>query len=177
MSYRHLGWVLALACLGACDRTPEAATPAAPASASTPRKAALPPDMVSAVSGSKGNAAVDLKFALASRPEPGRPLDIELAVIPSDAAATIRVIVQNADGLAITAGQEMSIPRGAEPGVPLMHRVTVVPERDGIFSLSAVALVDTDRSSLTRTFAIPIIVGEGISPRELAPAAHCPAAH
>ncbi|MGE0581047.1 MAG: hypothetical protein AB7P31_02745 [Steroidobacteraceae bacterium] len=168
MSYRHLGWVLVLACLGACNRSPEPATTSAPA-ASAPRKAPLSPDMVSAVSGSKGGSAVDLKFALASRPEPGRPLDIDIALVPSDAAATIRVIVQNIDGIAITAGQEVTIPRGSEPGVPIVHRVTVVPERDGIFSLSAVALIDTDRTSLTRTFAIPIIVGQGVTPGQLAP--------
>ncbi len=173
MSYRGLGWLLVLACLGACERAPDAPPAAAPAAAA-PRKAPLSPDMVSAVSGSKGSAAVDLKFALGSRPEPGRPLDIEMAVIPADASATIRLIVQNSDGLAITAGQEMTIPKGAEPGTALMHRVTIVPARDGVFSLSAVALIDTDKSSLTRTFAIPIIVGEGVTPGELAPDASSP---
>lgn len=171
MSYRGLAWLLAVVCLGACDRSPEA-VPSAPASTSTtqaPRKAPMSPDMVSAVSGSKGSVAVDLKFALLSRPEPGRPLDIDLAIIPTDAAATIRVIVQNTDGISITGGQEVTIPKGAEPGVPFNHRVTIVPARDGVFSLSAVALIDTDRSSVTRTFAIPVIVGEGVTPGELAP--------
>lgn len=168
MSYRGLGWLLVVACLGGCDRSPEAVPSAAP-TANAPRKAPLSPDMVSAVSGSKSNAALDLKFALLSRPEPGRPLDIDIAVIPSDPNATVRVIVQNTDGLAITAGQEMRIPKGAEPGAPLAHRVTIVPGRDGVFSLSAVALIDTDKSSVTRTFAIPIIVGEGVTPGELVP--------
>ncbi len=172
MSYRVVGTLIALLCLGACDRTPDAAAPAAaPASAKAPRQAPLSPDMVSAVSGSKSDAAVDLKFALLSRPEPGRALDIDLAVIPLDRSATIRVIVQNTDGLTITAGQEMTVPRDAEAGVPLIHRVTIVPARDGVFSLSAVALVDTDKSSVTRTFAIPIIVGEGVTPAELTPEA------
>lgn len=67
----------------------------------------------------------------------------------------------------------MTIQKGAEPGVPLTHRLTLVPARDGVFSISAVALIDTDRSSVTRTFAIPVIVGEGVTPGELAP----PAAH
>ncbi|MGD9597397.1 MAG: hypothetical protein AB7G76_03380 [Steroidobacteraceae bacterium] len=167
MSYRVVGTLLALMCLGACNRVPDAAP--TPATSTAPRKAPLSPDMVSAVSGSKSAAAVDLKFALTSRPEPGRALDIDLAVIPLDRSATIRVIVQNTDGLTITAGQEMRVPPGAEAGVPLIHRVTIVPARDGIFSLSAVALVDTDKSSVTRTFAIPIIVGEGVTPAELKP--------
>lgn len=174
MSYRGLGWLLAVACLGACDRSPEVAPSAAPA-ASAP-KASLSPDLVSAVSGSKASAAVDLKFALTSRPEPGRPLDIEIVVIPKDPAATIRVIVQNTDGLTITAGQELTIPKGAEPGVAFAHRLTIVPARDGIFSLSAVALIDTDKTSVTRTFAIPIIVGEGVTPGELAQDAAAPKA-
>lgn len=168
MSYRVAGWLLALGMLGACDRAPEA--PArAPATKAQPQKSPLSSDMVSAVTGSKSAAAVDLKFALLSRPEPGRPLEIDLAVIPLDAAATIRVIVQNTDGIEITRGQEMVVPAGAEAGVPVIHRLTVVPARDGIFSLSAVALVDTDKSSVTRTFAIPVIVGEGVTPAALAP--------
>lgn len=178
MSYRLIGWLLTVACVGACDRSPEPASPAAASRAApVPRETRLSPDMVSAVSGSKGNVSVDLKFALTSRPEPGKPLDIDMAVIPTDATATIRVIVQNTDGLEITAGQEMRVPAGAEPGVALSHRVTVVPERDGVFSLSAVALIDTDKSSVTRTFAIPIIVGEGITPGQLAPQTAEPPSH
>ncbi len=173
MSYRVIAWLLAVVCLGACDRSPEGAPATAPG-ASAPRKAPVSPDLVSAVSGSRGAAAVDLKFALASRPEPGRAFDIELVVIPRDPAATIRVIVQNTDGLSITAGQEMTIPKGAEAGVAVAHRVSIVPARDGIFSLSAVALIDTEKSSVTRTFAIPVIVGEGVTPGELAPGVATP---
>lgn len=168
MTCKWLVGLLAIACIAGCDRTPETATEAAPAARTSAPAAALPPHMVSAVTGGKGNSSVDLKFALASRPEPGRPLDIDLAVIPREPDVAVRVIVQNTDGIAITAGQEVKIPKGAEPGVPVTHRLTVVPARDGIFSLSAVALVDSDKASVTRTFAIPIIVGEGVTPAELA---------
>jgi len=169
MTCKWLVGLLAVACVAGCERAPEAGAESAPPPARTvAQTATLPPHMVSAVSGGKSNSSVDLKFALASRPEPGRPLDIDLAVIPREPEATVRVIVQNTDGISISAGQEVTIPKGAEPGVPVTHRVTVLPARDGIFSLSAVALVDSDKSSVTRTFAIPIIVGEGVTPAELA---------
>lgn len=168
MTYKWLVWLLAAACVAGCDSAPETSTEPAPPARAATSPTTLPPHMVSAVSGGKGNSSVDLKFALTSRPEPGRPLDIDLAVIPREADVTVRVIVQNTDGIAITAGQEVRIPKGAEPGVPVTHRLTVLPARDGIFSLSAVALVDSEKSSVTRTFAIPIIVGEGITPAELA---------
>jgi len=169
MTCKWLVGLLAVACVAGCDRAPEtgAAPASTPARTTTP-SANLPPHMVSAVSGGKSSSSVDLKIALATRPEPGRPLDIDLAVIPREPEATVRLIVQNTDGIAITGGQEVTIPKGAEPGVPVTHRVTVLPARDGIFSLSAVALVDSDKSSVTRTFAIPIIVGEGVTPAELA---------
>lgn len=169
--------LLAGACVGACDRAPDDSRQAAPSAAPAPRVAQLPPDMVSAVSGSKASSSVDLKFALRSRPEPGHPLDIDLAILPKDSDATIRLIVQNTDGFQITAGQEVTIPKGSESGSVRVHRLTVVPARDGVFSLSAVALVDSDNSSVTRTFAIPIIVGEGITATALgadAPAAETP---
>ncbi|HNR23637.1 MAG TPA: hypothetical protein PKL49_11515 [Steroidobacteraceae bacterium] len=167
MTYRWLVSLLAVACVAGCDSAPENSTESAPAARASAPAPALPPHMVSAVAGGKGNSSVDLKFALVSRPEPGRPLAIDLAVIPREADVTVRVIVQNTDGIAITAGQEVTIPKGAEPGEPVIHRLTVLPARDGIFSLSAVALVDSDKTSVTRTFAIPIIVGEGITPAEL----------
>lgn len=143
------------------DPAKAAATPAGPKAPS------LDKDMVSAVSGAKSSAIVDLKFRLDTRPEPGKPIDIDIAVIPKVAGARIRVLLQNAEGLEIRSGQEMPVSQPLGAGESVTHRVTVVPARDGVFAMTAVALVDTDQSSVTRTFAIPVIVGQGTLMDEL----------
>jgi hypothetical protein len=159
-----LAAVAACLAVGCGEKAPDA--PAAPADA--PSKRASGPDptagMVAAVTPGQSGRVADLKFRIGSRPVPGQPVEIELALIPRATTTSVRLIVQGADGLQIRSGQELPTVRGAAPGVPLMHRLTLVPTRDGIFSVAAVALVDTESSSITRTFAIPLIVGEGVLP-------------
>ena len=48
-------------------------------------------------------------------------------------------------------------------GVALTHVVTVVPKREGVFYLGAVALVEGPGGSVARSFAIPIIVGDPVA--------------
>lgn len=172
MSLRIWLCVIVLAGVAGCgsreDNSAAAPDPAKPAARSaTPKAPALDKDMVSAVSGAKASAIVDLKFRLGARPEPGKPIDIDIAVIPKVPGARIRVLLQNADGLEIRSGQEMLVSEPVAAGEPVSHRVTVVPARDGVFAMTAVALVDTDQSSVTRTFAIPVIVGQGTLMDEL----------
>lgn len=166
MSFRIWLCVIVLSGAAGCgwgeDKSTAAAEPAkAPATPVAPKAPPLDKDMVSAVSGAKSSAIVDLKFRLGARPEPGQPIDIDIAVIPKVAGARVRVLLQNVDGLEIRSGQEMPVSETVAAGEPLSHRVTVVPARDGVFAMTAVALVDTDQTSVTRTFAIPVIVGQG----------------
>lgn len=166
MSLRIWLCVIVLAGVAGCgwreDKPAAAPDSGKAAAAPAPRKAsAVDKDMVSAVSGAKSSAIVDLKFKLGARPEPGKPIDIDIAVIPKVAGARIRVLLQNAEGLEIRSGQEMLLSEPLAAGESAIHRVTVVPARDGVFAMTAVALVDTDQSSVTRTFAIPVIVGQG----------------
>lgn len=135
-------------------RTSEASQAAAKATAG---------HMVAAVTSAKNVGQVELKFALASRPRPGEPLVIAFELTPREANTQVRLIVQSADGFEIREGQDGPTVSKAPVGVPIPHQVTVVPLRDGIFTLSAVALFDNEASSVTRSFVIPIIVGEGLT--------------
>ena len=123
--------------------------------------------MVSAVSQGKPGASVDLKFDLPQRPEVGKPIVISLAVTPRMAdVQTLQVIFQPTDGIEIRSGGDPWDLDRPQIGVPRLHNITIVPLRNGVFFLSAVALADTADGSLARAFSIPMIVGSGVTAAE-----------
>jgi hypothetical protein len=154
-----------LASLGACERTPEgepaSSQSSAPVVAKPPAKKDPLADMVSAVSGGPPSAPVELKFALAQRPEVGKSVEVEVAVLPVSVLDRIAASFQAGAGLELQSGGQMQAVDKPQPGVPLSHRLTIVPRRDGIFFVSAVVHADSPEQSLTRTFSIPIIAGQG----------------
>jgi hypothetical protein len=168
----HLVWasIVMLAAISGCDR---AAHPAAARGAPHVGGPALSKgsdgtafdlaDMVSAVSAGKGPTDIDLKFTLRDRPVVGEPVDIDVAVIPAHELDQIYATFSSADGLEITKGGRMPQIQRPEPGAPVSHTITIVPRRDGIFSVSATVLADSPTESTTHNFSIPIIAGTGIT--------------
>lgn len=123
--------------------------------------------MVSAVSSGKPGAAVDLKFDIAKRPRVGESLQVSVAVTTRAAdIEKLQVIFQSTDGIQVTDGVQLPTQVKPADGQTFSHVVTVVPQKDGVFYLSAVALVESGGdggSSVARTFAIPIIVGDVVA--------------
>lgn len=155
------------AVLGACARNKApTADQAASAAATAQRKnrSAADDAMVSAVSASgKPGAPVDLKFDLAARPELGKPLEVRISVLPLNASITqLRVVFQPNEAVEVQAGSEMAVQDRPAEGVTISHTVRIVPRRNGVSYLGAVALVEGAGVSIARSFAIPIIVGDPI---------------
>jgi hypothetical protein len=120
-------------------------------------------DMVSAVSAGKAQTEIDLKFALRERPLVGEPVDIDVALVPGHDLDQVYATFSATDGLEITKGGRTPQIEHPEPGAPITHTVTIVPQRDGIFFLSATVLADSPTSSVSHLFSIPVIAGAGIS--------------
>jgi hypothetical protein len=168
------GWAFAIAlvlglsgCGGSSDESGSMAGQAHKKGAAHQKKAdpgvRAPEDMVAAVSASKSGPPVELKFELRERPEAGQPLDVDIAVLP-DAPAISRIYAkfQGGEGFSVVDGSELSDVEKPAMGSVIRHVVRVVPKQDGIFALSATVAVDAGNDSLTRTFSIPVIVGEGV---------------
>lgn len=123
--------------------------------------------MVSAVSSGKPGAAVDLKFDIATRPRVGEPLQVNIAVTTRAADIDkLQVIFQSTEGIQVMDGVQLPTQEKPADGQTFSHVVTVVPQKDGVYYLSAVALVESGGdagSSVARTFAIPIIVGDVVA--------------
>jgi hypothetical protein len=159
------------AIVAGCDRPPDDGTPDPTATARAKLQKPKDPmaDMVSAVSGSRVSEPVELKFRLPHRPEVGKPIEVEIAVLPVSPLDRVAANFSAGTGLELRSGHEMAAIANPEPNVPLPHRLTIVPERDGIFFVSAVVLADSEQS-ITRTFSIPIIAGKGLPKPEAEPA-------
>jgi hypothetical protein len=148
-----------------CDSTGDA--PQGEASAASPKPvvsetARLSKTMVRAVHSGPGEPPIDLRFELMQRPEVGKPVDISLALIPTVALERVYARFQVSDGLELVKGSHTEQIGRPVADQPIAHTVTVVPRRDGIFTVMAVVLTDSTTESVSRNFTIPLIAGTGL---------------
>ena len=121
-------------------------------------------DMVAGVTPSKAGPPVALKFELRELPQAGQLLDVDIAVLPGNPAINrIYGKFQGADGLDLVEGGELSAIEKPAVGSVIRHVVRVLPKQDGIFTVSATVSVDLADDSITRTYSIPVIVGDGLA--------------
>jgi hypothetical protein len=128
----------------------------------TPGSLALE-DMVAAVSAGKGGPPVGLKFELRAPPQVGQPLEMDVAILP-DAQSIERINARfsGSDGLELVDGGDLAAVDKPALGTVIRHVVRVLPKQDGIYTVTAAVSVDLASDSITRTFTIPVIVGEGL---------------
>jgi hypothetical protein len=121
-------------------------------------------DMVAGVSPSKAGPPVALKFELRESPQPGQLLDVDIAILPG-APAINRIYgkFQGAEGLDLVEGGELPSIDKPAIGSVIRHVVRVLPKQDGIFTVSATVSVDVADDSISRTYSIPVIVGDGLT--------------
>ena len=125
---------------------------------------AVGPDMVAAVSPGGSDPPIGMKFRLDTRPVVGMPAQLVLALIPTPGVeiSHIHGSLQVAEGLQLQSPRSFDInaPQGS---APLEQDVTVVPQRNGVLSLSATLVVDYDNGSVARTYVIPLIAANNAS--------------
>jgi hypothetical protein len=156
-----------LALVAACEKDPEPAAAGAPTAAPKGNAAATAADaedatrgMVSGVAaGRAADAVVDLKFELKSRPEVGKPLTVDIALLPKVATETMNITYLATEGLAVQPTTMPSKYERVQAGSVYRHQATVIPKENGVFSLSAIVMVQTDTGDVTRTFSIPVVIG------------------
>ena len=120
-------------------------------------------EMVAAVSASKPGPPVELKFSLPTRPEVGQVMDVDVAVVPrAPVPDSVSVSFQVVDGMDIVEGSQLPKVDKLVDGTPIRHVVRVLPKRDGIFAVTAVVAFVSANQDFARTFAIPVIAGEGL---------------
>lgn len=158
--------VLLTACGG--DAPPEenspkkspAGKPAVPSAAQI-AAAKLTSDMVSAVriDDAPGEPLMAVKFDLKNRPEIGQPLMISWVFLPKGAASGFTSTFVSDHGLSIPPSQPVATFSDIEPGAAYSYELKVLPAQNGVYYVSAIVQVRTDRDSRIQTFSVPIIVG------------------
>lgn len=163
--------------LAGCARSSGAASSGAGSDRAAARQDGAPDDsqaetsadplagMVSAVN-PRGSAskALAVKFRIETRPVVGTPVRITLALIP-DADTQIDRIHGSflaGDGLALQSDRSFDLSKVQGP-MPVFREVTVVPQQTGALSLNVTLLLQIDKSSETRSYAIPLIASDNSS--------------
>jgi hypothetical protein len=74
----------------------------------------------------------------------------------------IHVSFQPGDGLQLQSDRSLDV---TDPGAgsPIQQELTVVPQQNGVLSLDATVLVDTDSESITRVYTIPLVAADNHS--------------
>lgn len=158
-------WVAALALLAACGSDPGSENAAATAAAqSAPAKSAAPAkedptaQMARAVGNGKPGAAVDIKYEFMARPEAGKAIELQVALIPTAGVDAMDVTFSGMDG--ITLAGTLSASFGAvKAGEPYKHTLSVLPDHSGVFYVTAAVNTQMGGASLAKTFSIPFVVG------------------
>ncbi len=114
--------------------------------------------MANAVVTGKTTAAVDLKYDVLTKPEPGRPFEIELALQPRVTADTLQVEITDMPGLTIV-GERAANFGPVAAGQTYTTRVLVQSDVAGLYYVSVIAQLITKVQSEARTFSVPVVVG------------------
>jgi hypothetical protein len=154
--------LVALLCgfaLAACDDSPEqsATAPSTPQAAS--KVAGLPPEMVAAVSAGKTASVVSVHFALRGVPTIGKPLLVDIAIVPHVPFESLRVTFEARDGVMLGQGKTLGPVLNPPPEKSITHHIDVQPTRDGVYVVSATLDTEGTEGSISRVFFIPVIVG------------------
>lgn len=119
---------------------------------------ALPPQMVSAVSASKSALVVGVHFALEGQPQVGKPLSVDIAIVPHRPFATLTARFDGQEGLTVSSGVNMPASRDLKTEQILKHKIELLPDREGLFMVTASVDTESDEGNITRVYSIPVIV-------------------
>jgi hypothetical protein len=114
--------------------------------------------MVEAATQGKSTVQVELKFDIAQKPQVGKALEINLAIMPQIAASPAQIQITGNDGLDLRGGaKQIEIPN-VEAGEVYRQSVTVTPSTDGVLLLGLTISLKHDEITESRVFSIPLIV-------------------
>lgn len=163
--------LVAISCLlfGACgsdDATqvaqqPATPAPAAPKPAPAAKPAAADPTdkMARAVGNGKPGAAVEIRYEFQSKPEVGKPIQVEVAFIPNAGTDALTATFTGMEGITV-AGELTAHFDKLEQGKPYKHTISLLPEAAGVYYVTVSVETQIGSSTLGRTFSIPFVVGD-----------------
>jgi hypothetical protein len=155
-----------LSACGSEDATPQVAQQPAKSVDTAPKpvasaKASADPTekMAHAVGNGKPRAAVDIRYEFQSKPEVGKPTQIEVDFIPNAGTDALTATFTGMDGITV-AGHLAAHFDKLEQGKPYKHTISLLPEAAGVYYVTVSVETEISGASLSRTFSIPFVVGD-----------------
>jgi len=166
---------LAMACGGGDEKA--AAEKAAPAVAAgdvskqavAAEAKAADDGLANAVAVGKTAAAVDLKYDLAARPGLGQPFEVELVFVPRMAADALEVQASGMPGLVVAGGADAKFDQ-VVADERYAAKVLLQVTEPGVYYVGVTAKLINKVQTDSRTFSVPIVVGELPAVEKPAPA-------
>lgn len=159
--------------LGACGSDPEPQAAPAPTAPKPTAAAVSPADdtttFAKAVSDGKPGAAVNIRYEFAGKPAVGTPTDVDIALIPNVGVDAMEAKLEGMEGITLAGNLQVSF-SAVESGKPYRHKVSVLPDRTGVFYITVSVNTQIAGSSIGRTFSIPFVVGQPVVQQKSAPA-------
>jgi hypothetical protein len=142
----------------AAAAAPTARLNAAPSVKKGPSAADQTAGMVEAAAQGNSTVPVLLKFELAQKPQIGKPLQVDIAVMPQIAASPAAIQITGAEGLEVASDtSKIEIP-AVEGGEVYRQSLKVTPTVDGVLLLGLTVSLKHDEITESRGFSIPLIV-------------------
>ena len=115
-------------------------------------------DMVAAVGSASAQAPFSLRFRLTDRPVVGQPVHLQLALAPQANLEidSIHISIQPREGLILQSDHTVDV-EAPEAGQTQELAVQAQPTQAGVLGLSVTVLMDTNTSSLSWNYIIPLI--------------------
>ena len=156
-----LGAIVVACALAACGSKDDSAQQVVQTKkAAKPQVAPVPEDptasMAHAVVIGKSGASVDLKYDITAKPESGKPIEVEIALIPGVLVDSMTVNVTGTTGVRVSGG-DANFGKHAI-GEAARHKFSVQVDQPEVVYLTVNATAYTVGISSTRAFAIPLIV-------------------
>ncbi len=160
---RH-GWIVAFsvcALLAACgDDAPE--KPADGKSAATAARSKgqkVTDNMVAAVSAGKSSAAVGVYFTLGNSPTVATALPVDIAILPHQDFSSLRARFDSpGGGLTVISGDNLEPIENLEAEEPRTHKLVLMPQKPGVYMVTANLETLGTEGMVSRIFSIPVIV-------------------
>jgi len=150
---------VALAACGS-DSQPEALTAPTPTAKVAKATKAEDPTarMARAVGGGKPGAAVEIKYEFQAKPEVGKPVQLDIALIPNSGVSAMDMTVAGMEGVSLTGTLTQTF-TDVKAGEPYKHQLTVLPQTTGVFYVTVTTTTHIGSATMGRTFNIPFVVG------------------
>lgn len=155
----------AAAVLAACDSEPAPGVEATPLPARTaPAKASVTASdptakMARAVGNGKPGAAVDIRYEILARPEVGKPVEVDVALLPGPGVDSMEVTFSGMEGITLAGTLVANFP-SVKAGETYKHTLSLLPDRNGVFYITVSVNTSIGGATLGRNFSLPFAVGK-----------------